>query len=130
MATNKVIVHFSFELCGSPGLWKTKIRAHTDTRKTVDHLLDCGCIREVKHDRHCGEAQSSIWSCQMFLLLRRPKFTTSRLQHGFIKLSDGRFLTSVGHEDFHSSVLQQVSPGEDGTDLCEQPFPMKTFCIG
>lgn len=38
-------------------------------------------------------------------------------------------LTSVGHEDFHSSVLQQVSSGKDGTDLCEQPFSMETFCI-
>lgn len=39
------------------------------------------------------------------------------------------FLTSVGHEDFHSSILQQVSSGKDGADLCEQPFSMKTFCI-
>lgn len=38
-------------------------------------------------------------------------------------------LTPVGHEDFHSSVLQQVSSGKDGTDLCEQPFSMETFCI-
>lgn len=38
-------------------------------------------------------------------------------------------LTSVGHEDFHSSVLQQVPSGKDGTDLREQPFSMKTFCI-
>lgn len=38
-------------------------------------------------------------------------------------------LTSVGHEDFHSSVLQQVSSGKDSTDLCEEPFSMKAFCI-
>lgn len=39
-------------------------------------------------------------------------------------------LTPVGHEDFQSSILQQVASGKDSPDFCEQPFSMKTFCVG
>lgn len=47
------------------------------------------------------------------------------LRHCFKKINIlGFLLTSVGHEDFHCGVLQQVSPGKDGPDLCEQPFPV------
>lgn len=43
---------------------------------------------------------------------------------------NGLLLTSVGHEDFHCSVLQQVPSGIDGPDLCEQPFPVQSFRVG
>lgn len=39
-------------------------------------------------------------------------------------VTNGSCLTSVGHEDFQSCVLQEVASGKDGTDLCEQPFSM------
>lgn len=42
----------------------------------------------------------------------------------------GGCLTPVGHEDFQSSILQEVASGKDGTNLREQPFSMKTFCVG
>lgn len=42
----------------------------------------------------------------------------------------GFLITSVGHEDFHCGVLQQVSSGKDGPDLCEQPFPVKSLRVG
>lgn len=44
----------------SPCLWQTKIRSHPNSRKAVDHFLDCGCIWEVKHDCHCGESQRKV----------------------------------------------------------------------
>lgn len=46
------------------------------------------------------------------------------------KKSNGLLLTSVGHEDFHCGVLQQVPSGKDGPDLCEQPFPVQSFRVG
>lgn len=39
-------------------------------------------------------------------------------------------LTSVGQKYFQRSILQQIASGEHGSDLCEQPFSMKAFCIG
>lgn len=33
-----------------PGLWKAVTCADAYARKTVDHLLHCGLIGEVKHD--------------------------------------------------------------------------------
>lgn len=44
--------------------------------------------------------------------------------------TNGCLLTSVGHEDFHCGILQQVSSGKDGPDLREQPFPMESFRVG
>lgn len=85
----------------------------------MDHLLDGGCIWEVKHDRHCGESQSKV-TLSTYIQANISTTSLSTIEC---------LLTSVGHEDFHSSVLQQVTSGKDGTDLREQPFSMKTFCI-
>lgn len=60
--------------------------------------------------------------------LKYPSTYSPKIKN-FRTLTIECLLTSVGHEDFHSSVLQQVSSGKDGADLCEQPFSMKTFCI-
>lgn len=39
-------------------------------------------------------------------------------------------LTPVGHEDLQCGVLQEVTSGEYGPDLCEQPFAMKSLGVG
>lgn len=44
---------FSFGICDRPGLWKSIAGAHSHSRKTVDHFLYCGLVREVEHDRRC-----------------------------------------------------------------------------
>lgn len=88
----------------------------------MDHFLDCGCIWEVKHDCHCGERRRGRSNDLPTVYTGK---TIEILHISMIKCR----LTSVGHEDFHSSVLQQVSSGKDGTDLREQPFSMETFCI-
>lgn len=38
-------------------------------------------------------------------------------------------LTPVGHEDLQASVLEQVSPGEDRSDLTEHPLTMQTLGV-
>lgn len=38
-------------------------------------------------------------------------------------------LTSVGHKDLQGGVLQEVTSGEDGPDLCKQPLAVKTFRV-
>lgn len=55
--TNKAAVCCCVSPRVSPGLWETEVRAHPDTGKAVDHLLDRGRVWEVEHERHCGEAQ-------------------------------------------------------------------------
>lgn len=105
----------------SPCLWQTKVRSHPNSWKTVDHLLDHGCIWEVEHDRHCGEPQRKV-NISIHIEPEMKNFRTSLWTIECL-------LTPVGHEDLHGGVLQQVSSGEDGPDLCEQPFSMKTFCV-
>lgn len=39
-------------------------------------------------------------------------------------------LTSVGHENFESYILQQVSSGKHSSDLTEHPFAMQTLWVG
>lgn len=41
--------------------------------------------------------------------------------------SAGCRLTSVGHEDLQAGILQQVAPGEHGSDFTEHPFAVQTF---
>lgn len=39
-------------------------------------------------------------------------------------------LTSVGHEDFYSCVLQEVASGENCPNLTEHPLPVQTLGVG
>lgn len=109
------------EMTISPRLRQTKVRSHANSWKTVDHLLDRGCIWEVKHDRHCGESQRKV----KISTYKEPGMKNFRASLWTTEC----LLTPVGHEDLHGGVLQQVSSGKDGPDLREQPFSMKTFCI-
>lgn len=135
-----------------PGLWKAKVRAHPNTRKTVDHLLYGGGVWEVEHDCSCGAVQrntqlyyrlfsqsSSVNSsyCQwilnkhvscIFIIKTLKRFYNNKVKWLHIGNCDC-CLTSVGHEYFQSCILQQVTSGKDSTDLCEQPFSMKTIRI-
>lgn len=121
--TNRVVVYFCVGLCASPGLWKTKVGAHPYTGEAVHHLLDCGCIWEVEHERHCREAQRKVQNVLVHIEYLNDFYINTWATNGFR-------LTSVGHEDFHCGILQQVSSGKDGPNLCEQPFPMESFRVG
>lgn len=89
----------------------------------MHHLLDRGCIWEVEHERHCREAQRKVQHVLVHIKYKNDFHINTQVTNGCL-------LTSVGHEDFHCGILQQVSSGKDGPDLCEQPFPMESFRVG
>lgn len=39
-------------------------------------------------------------------------------------------LTSVGHEDLQTRVVQQVASGKHGSDLAEHPLAVQTLRVG
>lgn len=89
----------------------------------MHHLLDRGCIWEVEHERHCREAQRKVQNVLVHIEYVNDFYINTQATNGCL-------LTSVGHEDFHCGILQQVSSGKDGPDLCEQPFPVESFRVG
>lgn len=89
----------------------------------MHHLLDRGCIWEVEHERHCREARRKVQNVLVHIKYKNDFHINTQATNGCL-------LTSVGHEDFHCGILQQVSSGKDGPDLCEQPFPMESFRVG
>lgn len=138
--TNKAAVCRCISPRVSPGLREAEIRAHPDAGEAVDHLLDRGRVWEVEHERHCGEAQKKVGGVNR-LTLPLSHFQSHLFMFNFHFLPfffcclkkntyNALLLTSVGHEDFHCGVLQQVPSGKDGPDLCEQPFPVQSFRVG
>lgn len=104
-----------------PGLWQPITRSHPHPWEAVDHSFDCGLVRKIKHHRRWAEEEIrnliiSLWS-------------QSGTCHATSFVLLGR-LTSVGHEDLQSGVLQQVASGEHSSDFTEHPFAVQTLRVG
>lgn len=106
-----------------PGLWKAVTRSHTHPRETVDHPFDRGLVGEIKHHRRWREEETRYGQQTQYTELQ-PTEGNDLCENTLYSIFR---LTSVGHKDLQSCVLQQVASGEHGSDLTEHPFTVQTL---